>query len=196
LIKVGITGSIASGKSEVSKYYASLGYPVIDEDKIGHTALKEEGVKKDLVLAFGDAILTNGEINREALGSIVFGDATCLAHLNKLVHPLMIEKTLDLFEKYEKNGVSLIFLEAAILFEMTLNRYVNRILFIDASKKIRLTRLVEQRNYSIEEAKKRIRSQNVSNYKFQSDYVILNDGPLSDLHRKCDRILNRIKKSG
>jgi dephospho-CoA kinase len=196
LIKVGITGSIASGKSEVSKYYASLGYPVIDEDKIGHGVLKEARIKKDLVLAFGDTILMNGEIDRGALGSIVFGDATCLALLNKVVHPRMIEITLTVFEEYEKNGFFLIFLEAAILFEMTLNRYVNRILFIDASRKIRLTRLVEQRDYSIEEAKKRIRSQNVSNFKSQSDYVILNEGTLTDLHRKCDRILNRIIKSG
>ena len=97
---IGITGSIACGKSTVSNYLKSKGYIVIDADKIGHEALDDDYVKEKLILAFGNEILEDNKINRQKLGELVFGNSSNLNVLNSIIHPEIRKKIL---EKIDKN---------------------------------------------------------------------------------------------
>ena len=89
---IGITGSIACGKSTVSNYLKSKGYIVIDADKIGHEALEDDYVKEKLILAFGNKILEDNKINRQKLGELVFGNSSNLNVLNSIIHPEIRKK--------------------------------------------------------------------------------------------------------
>lgn len=89
---IGITGSIACGKSTVSGYLKSKGYVVIDADKIGHEALDSDYVKEKLILTFGNDILENNKINRRKLGELVFGKSNNLNILNSIIHPEIRKK--------------------------------------------------------------------------------------------------------
>ena len=86
---IGLTGGIGSGKSTVSRFLAELGAVIIDADKVGHEAFKPDTeLWGEVVAAFGRQILTaNGDIDREKLGEIVFGNPESLARLNQIMHP-------------------------------------------------------------------------------------------------------------
>ena len=94
MIKVAITGNIASGKSEVEKNIRDLGYLVFDADKIAHSCLKNN--KNIIIDTFGSKILVDGEISREKLGNIVFNDKDKLEKLNSIIHPEVI-KEINIF---------------------------------------------------------------------------------------------------
>lgn len=193
MLKVGITGGIASGKSEVARYFEKKGFAVIYEDQVGHDALKEPAIRSQLLRLFGDTIVdTQAEIDRKKLATIVFQDAKKLAQLNETIHPIMIQRTQEKFTEYEKAGHSLVFLEAAILFEMGLDRVVDRILYVYATRAVRVSRLTESRKLSLQEAKKRIRSQKIAENKKRSDYVLRNNSAKEELYNACERTLRRL----
>ena len=194
---MGITGSIASGKSEVSGYFESKGYPAIYEDEVGHQALLDPRILKETVRSFGKGILgAHGNIDRKALGRIVFEDPLALRLLNDIVHTWMIAQTLARFDALEKDRHPLVFLEAAILFEMGLDQHVDSIVFVDAPRKTRIQRLMSSRDYDIVEAERRVKAQRIRQYKAKSHYVISNEGTLETLYRRCDRVLSALLASG
>jgi len=86
---IGLTGGIGSGKSTVSRFLEELGAVIIDADRVGHEAFKPDTETwREVVAAFGQEILTTGgEIDRQKLGNIVFGNSQALARLNQIVHP-------------------------------------------------------------------------------------------------------------
>jgi dephospho-CoA kinase len=90
---IGILGGIGSGKSTVAAEFAKLGCKVIDADKIAHELLKKEAVRDKIVSLFGRAILDSaGKIDHRKLAEVVFGDADKLSSLNKIIHPLVLER--------------------------------------------------------------------------------------------------------
>ena len=114
-LNIGITGSIACGKSTVSNYLREKGYTIIDADKLGHIALTSDEVKEKLKKSFGYIILENNEISREKLGKLVFGNNENLKVLNSIVHPYIRKIILQLQEKHRDER--LVFLDIALLFE-------------------------------------------------------------------------------
>ena len=114
-MNIGITGSIACGKSTVSDYLKEKGYTIIDADKLGHVALTSEDVKRRLSETFGANILVNNEISREVLGKLVFGNDNNLKKLNNIIHPKIKELILKLQEEHENED--LVFLDIALLYE-------------------------------------------------------------------------------
>lgn len=89
---IGITGTIAAGKSTVSRYFRdAYGIPIIDADAVGHEVLSECPVKQELTKAFGSDILDadQGQVDRRKLGAIVFADAKALTRLNAITHPVI-----------------------------------------------------------------------------------------------------------
>ncbi|MDU6767088.1 MAG: dephospho-CoA kinase, partial [Gemella haemolysans] len=104
-MNIGITGSIACGKSTVSDYLKEKGYTIIDADKLGHVALTSEDVKRRLSETFGANILVNNEISREVLGKLVFGNDNNLKKLNNIIHPKIKELILKLQEEHENEDL-------------------------------------------------------------------------------------------
>jgi dephospho-CoA kinase len=139
---IGILGGIGSGKSTVAAEFAKLGCKVIDADKIAHELLEEPRVKGKIIGIFGRAILDSaGKIDREKLAEVVFDDADRLSSLNRIIHPLVLQRAEDLIEQYNRqNQVKAIVLDMPLLVEVGWDKRCDKLIFVDCEQKIRLDR--------------------------------------------------------
>lgn len=192
-MNIGITGSIACGKSTVSNYLREKGYTIIDADKLGHIALTSDEVKEKLKNSFGYIILENNEISREKLGKLVFGNNENLKVLNSIVHPYIRKIILQLQEKHRDER--LVFLDIALLFEAGFEDLVEKIIVVHVDEKIQLARLMSRNALSKEQAMFRIESQMSSNDKSKlGDYVINNSNTKEETYRQIDLILYELER--
>ena len=192
-LNIGITGSIACGKSTVSNYLREKGYIIIDADKLGHIALTSDEVKEKLKKSFGYIILENNEISREKLGKLVFGNNENLKVLNSIVHPYIRKIILQLQEKHRDER--LVFLDIALLFEAEFEDLVEKIIVVHVDEKIQLARLMSRNALSKEQAMFRIESQMSSNDKSKlGNYVINNSNTKEETYRQIDLILDELER--
>ncbi|HOJ64707.1 MAG TPA: dephospho-CoA kinase [Spirochaetota bacterium] len=142
---IGITGLFCAGKSAVEKIMQDeFGYSVIDLDKIGHIALKEK--ENDIIKKFGDYIIKDASIDRKKLGEIVFNDKKKLYTLNQIVWPFMIEYVEKKIKEIDSKKIVI---SGAVLFEMGLNRFCDKI-FVIRSNIFNIFKRAKKRNgYSI-----------------------------------------------
>ena len=189
---IGITGSIACGKSLVSNYLQEKGYTIIDADKIGHMALENDEVKKQLVNKFGKSILKDNEINRVTLGKLVFENNENLKELNNIIHP-QIRKNISEQIQVHKNE-KLVFVDVPLLFEAKFDDLVEKIIVVSLDEKIQLERLMNRNSLSKEEALQRIKSQiPVREKEKLGDYIVDNSFTQEDTYNQVDRILEKLK---
>ncbi|MGX7103053.1 dephospho-CoA kinase [Gemella sanguinis] len=190
---IGITGSIACGKSTISNYLKSKGYIVIDADKIGHEALDDDYVKEKLILAFGNEILEDNKINRQKLGELVFGNSSNLNVLNSIIHPEIRKKILEKIDK--NNDKELIFIDVALLFEAKFDDLVDKIIVVYVDKNTQLTRLMKRNSISKKEALSRIVSQMSPIEKAKlGDYTVNNNLDVINTYEQVDKVLSELKK--
>ena len=190
---IGITGSIACGKSTVSNYLKSKGYIVIDADTIGHEALDDDYVKEKLILAFGNEILEDNKINRQKLGELVFGNSSNLNVLNSIIHPEIRKKILEKIDK--NNDKELIFIDVALLFEAKFDDLVDKIIVVYVDKNTQLTRLMKRNSISKKEALSRIVSQMSPTEKAKlGDYTVNNNLDVINTYEQVDKVLSELKK--
>jgi len=190
---IGITGSIACGKSTVSNYLKSKGYIVIDADKIGHEALDDDYVKEKLILAFGNEILEDNKINRQKLGELVFGSSSNLNVLNSIVHPEIRKKILEKIDK--NNDQEFIFIDVALLFEAKFDDLVDKIIVVYVDENTQLTRLMKRNSISKKEALSRIVSQMSPIEKAKlGDYTVNNNLDVINTYEQVDKVLSELKK--
>lgn len=192
-MNIGITGSIACGKSTVSDYLIEKGYTIIDADKLGHVALTSNDVKRKLTEKFGDNILENNEISREKLGRLVFGNDDNLKILNSIIHPKIRELILKLQKEHKDEN--LVFLDIALLYEANFVDLVEKVVVIYVDEKVQLERLMTRNFLSMEEALMRIESQMKAKEKASlGDYVINNSYSKEDTFRQIDKIIKKLKR--
>ena len=185
-MNIGITGSIACGKSTVSDYLIAKGYTIIDADKLGHVALTSTDVKRKLAEKFGDEI-------REKLGKLVFGNDDNLKILNSIIHPKIKELILKLQEEHKDED--LVFLDIALLYEANFVDLVEKVAVVYIDKDVQLERLMMRNSFSKEEALKRIESQMSSQKKASlGDFVINNSYGKEDTFQQIDEILEKLKR--
>ena len=190
---IGITGSIACGKSTVSNYLKSKGYIVIDADKIGHEALDDDYVKEKLILAFGNEILDDNKINRQKLGELVFGNSSNLNVLNSIIHPEIRKKILQKIDK--NNDKEFIFIDVALLFEAKFDDLVDKIIVVYVDENTQLTRLMKRNSISEKEALSRIVSQMSPIEKAKlGDYTVNNNLDVINTYEQVDKVLSELKK--
>lgn len=190
---IGITGSIACGKSTVSGYLKSKGYVVIDADKIGHEALDSDYVKEKLILTFGNDILENNKINRRKLGELVFGNSSNLNVLNSIIHPEIRRRILEEIDK--NNDQEFIFIDVALLFEAKFDDLVDKIIVVYVDKNTQLTRLMKRNSISKKEALSRIVSQMSPIEKAKlGDYTVNNNLDVINTYEQVDKVLSELKK--
>ncbi|RJL24735.1 dephospho-CoA kinase [Bailinhaonella thermotolerans] len=185
MLKVGLTGGIGSGKSEVSRRLSEAGAIVIDADKIAREVVEPgtPGLAR-VVEEFGEEVLRpDGGLDRERLGSIVFADRDRLAALNAIVHPLVGERVAELQEAAPPDSV--LVYDVPLLVENGLAAMYDVVVVVDASEPTRLDRLVRLRGMTEADAKARIAAQADRETRLAAaDVVIDNDGPLEDLDRQ------------
>ena len=192
-MNIGITGSIACGKSTVSDYLIAKGYTIIDADKLGHVALTSDDVKRKLAEKFGDEILENNEISREKLGKLVFGNDDNLKILNSIIHPKIKELILKLQEEHKDEN--LVFLDIALLYEANFVDLVEKVAVVYVDEDVQLERLMTRNSLSKEEAIKRIESQMSPREKAAlGDFVINNSYSKEDTFQQIDEILEKLKR--
>ena len=192
-MNIGITGSIACGKSTVSDYLKEKGYTIIDADKLGHVALTSEDVKRRLSETFGANILVNNEISREVLGKLVFGNDNNLKKLNNIIHPKIKELILKLQEEHKDEN--LVFLDIALLYEANFVDLVEKVAVVYVDEDVQLERLMTRNSLSKEEAIKRIESQMSPREKAAlGDFVINNSYSKKDTFQQIDEILEKLKR--
>ena len=194
---IGLTGGIACGKTTVARLFQNFGADVIDADSVGHRLLREDlSVKKKLVATFGASILdSKNEIDRLKLGRIVFNSPDQLQALNKIVHPLIIERIkADVAKKSSSAGKSIIVIDAALLLELDLKYVVDFVVLVYADENIQMQRLT-QRGLSYEDARRRIKSQMPSHEKTRfADFVIYNNGSLSNTAKQAEEVWRALTK--
>ena len=192
-MNIGITGSIACGKSTVSNYLLEKGYTIIDADKLGHIALTSEDVKRKLAEKIGDEIIENNEISREKLGKLVFGNEDNLKILNSIIHPKIKKLILKLQDEHKDE--QFVFLDIALLYEAKFVDLVERVIVVYVNEKVQIERLMSRNSLSKEEALSRIKSQMSAEEKAAlSDYSIDNSDTMEKTYQQIDEILEKIKR--
>ena len=193
---IGLTGKSCAGKDEVAKILSSFGFVIIDEDKLGHIALKEN--KQKLVDAFSDIILTDGEVDRKKLSKLVFSNKENLKKLESISHPWMIEETKRIEKEESKKG-NIVVINAAILFRLGLDKISDEIVYVDAPLSLRAERAMLRNGTKKEDFLKREENQEDISYIFETFcgkiVKVINDKDKESLYRQvkdyCDTILAR-----
>ena len=197
MLVLGLTGGIGTGKSEVTRALASLGASVIDADRVGHEAYKpHQGIWQEVVEAFGEGILRpDGEVDRKALGAIVFSHPDAMAKLNGIMHPWMAGEIERRIDEMGVAGVEVVVLEAALLIEAGWQRLVDELWVTTADEDDAVYRVSQRSGLSEEEVRGRMATQMpVAEKLAQADVVIENSGSLEDLHRRVTEEWNgRVK---
>ena len=184
MLVIGLTGSIGTGKSEAARQLEILGASIISADQVGHEAYTPNTEAwEQVVAAFGDDILQDDkDIDRRKLGAIVFSDPSQLEKLNAIMHPRMARMVSDKIEALRGQGVKVVVVEAALLFEAGWDTLVEEVWVTDTSEDIVVGRLKERNGLSEEEAKKRINSQMDRAERIErSDFVIDNSSDMAGL---------------
>jgi dephospho-CoA kinase len=184
---IGITGGIASGKSTVSRFLKELGVVVIDADRIGHEVLRSDrGVRRKLAAAFGQQILTpGGSVSRRKLGKLVFDDPEALARLNQIMHLRIAARVKARLERYRRDGVGVVVVEAALLLEAGWASLVDEVWVTVASEATVLKRLKMRSGLSDAESRARLRAQlSVAERLKRADVVIDTDCRLDELRAR------------
>jgi dephospho-CoA kinase len=157
MLRIGLTGGIASGKSAVAAMLRDMGIPVVDADAVAH-ALMEPGqaAHREILSEFGgDVADEQGFINRGKLARMVFADSAKLARLNAILHPRVEEETFRQFAAWEREGKDLAFVEAALLVEAGIYRKLDGVVVAWSTPEQQLLRLRE-RGMSEEQARSRL----------------------------------------
>lgn len=157
---LGLTGSIASGKSAVSAILEELGAYIVDCDLISREVVaKGSQTLKELVQIFGSEILySNGELNRQKLAKLIFADEEAREKLNSLVHPVIWQKAFAEAGRAAEEG-KVVFIVAPLLFEHGAEAAMEGVWVVDIKEELQLKRLCKRDNLSPQEAKLRISAQ-------------------------------------
>jgi dephospho-CoA kinase len=198
MILIGLTGNIASGKSEVARMLADRGATVIDADILSREAV-EPGTQalKDIVKRWGKEVLgDDGSLDRAALRQIVFADQSELDALNRIVHPGVTRLRDREIAKARERGDQLVVCVIPLLFERNLVEEFDVIILVDAPRPIRLERLVSTRELDHTDAMNMIVAQMPAELKrARADYVIENVGTIEDLERDVDALWSSLQRN-
>ena len=193
---IGLTGGIASGKSLVSQRLAQRGAVVVDADKLGHQSYRR-GTETfaAVVQAFGqDIVGADGEIDRGALGSKVFGDAVARKRLEAIVWPAIRRLGAERIEALRGQGAPVVVLEAAVLIEADWLDLADEVWLVLTSPETARQRLIERNGLSAEQADARIGAQLTNEQRRpHAQVVIENDGTLDELRAAVDRAWNKLQ---
>ena len=178
---IGLTGGSGSGKSVAAAIFAELGAFIIDADKISHDITDSDPkVLAKIKEEFSEKVFENGKLSRKALGRVVFGDKNALEKLNRIVHPVIAEKTKELVKS---SGSRLVIIDAPLLFAVKeIVELCTETVAVCAPEEMRINRIMIRDGLTREEARMRIRSQMPQQELAEkADFVIENDGDIEKL---------------
>ena len=180
---IGLTGSIASGKSTVSAMLKQQGYPIVDADEIARFVV-EPGtpVIEKIVQTFGQEVLReDGSLNREKLGERIFGNVEERDKLNSIIHPAIRGEMIRQREEQIAAGANTVIMDIPLLFESKLQSFVDKVLVVSVMPNVQKQRLIARNQLTEKEAENRISSQLPMALKEAgADAVIYNNGTVEE----------------
>ncbi len=182
MLKVGITGKIAAGKSSVENILRKKGFLTVDLDEVSHNLFEDNKDTKEKILKEFHTL------SRKKIGDIVFSDKAKRKKLESIIYPKLQNYILNLFKK----DYPVVFISGALLYEAGFDKFFDKIVYIDTNENTRLKRLIKRNNYTETEAKKRILAQK-DDYKYKADFVIENNSKETILKDKVDEMLCFLK---
>jgi dephospho-CoA kinase len=197
MLRFGLTGGIASGKSTVAAMLRELGFPVLDADRLAHQLIEPgTAAHEEVVREFGREILdAKGRVNRSKLGALVFADRGKLEKLNAIVHPRVAEATRLQFDAWEREGKSVAFVEAALIVEAGMHKSLDGLLVAWCTPEQQAARLRE-RGLSEAEARSRIALQMPQDEKLRHATEKIDcSGTLEETRRQVEALAARLRSS-
>lgn len=198
MLKVGLTGGIGAGKSEVSRLLVERGAVLVDADRIAREVVAPgtEGLAA-VVAEFGaDVLDSDGALDRPKLGAIVFADPARLAALNAIVHPLVGARSAELERAAaDAAGDTVVVHDVPLLTENGLAPLYDVVVVVDASPETQLDRLVGLRGMTVDDARARMAAQATREQRLEiADLVVDNDGPLEKLAPRVDEVWQELRQ--
>lgn len=191
---IGLTGSIGTGKSMISKQFQALHIPVVDADLIAREVV-EPGAPafKEIVTTFGENILqADGTLDRKQLGAIVFQNEEKRQQLNAIIHPAIRKEMLRQRDLWVEGGASCVVLDIPLLYESKLEHFVDKIIVVSTEPDVQLVRIMKRDQCTEKEALDRIRSQiPVAEKEKLADAVIDNNGTREQSVAQLQSILTK-----
>ena len=195
VLLIGLTGNIASGKSEVARIFSDLGATVIDADELAREVVEPGTPALTAVVArWGERVLNrNGTLNRAALRAIVFADAAEREALNAIIHPEVKRRRDQLVAEARARGDRVVVSAIPLLYETGLEGEYDQVILVDAPDDVRLGRLMHRRGLSAAEAGRMMAAQMPASAKrAKANIVIDNDGDLKVLRRTVERVWHEL----
>ena len=190
MLKIAITGNIASGKTTVQKILEQKSYKVLDTDIVGHKLLDELPEIKNEFSKY-EIFNTDGKINRPELGKLVFSNPELKAKLEEIIHPAIKSEILKFFDYNADEKV--VFVGIPLLFETNMRDIFDKAVLIYTNDNIRKERLIKRNLYTAEYAQCRMDSQmSQDNKKALCEYIIDNNGNLDNLSKEVQSFLNNL----
>lgn len=194
-MKIGITGTIASGKTSVSILFRRMGFSVFNADNYAKMATHASNpcFQPLLGVLSKDVLDESGDIDRKKMASIIFNDEEKRKAVNAIVHPYVIEGMRNFFTNHQKDPI--VFAEIPLLFEANLKNEFDKVLVVTCDKDTAIKRMEEDREYTRQEALDRYASQiDPSLQVKKADFVIENNGDLKELGSKVNQFVAQMRK--
>jgi dephospho-CoA kinase len=198
MLRLGLTGGIASGKSAVAAMLREMGFAVLDADSLAHKLIEPgQPAYEEVLHEFGPSIIApGGRVDRAKLGAIVFNDRAKLDRLNAIVHPRVAEVIFSQFEVWRRAGVrDAVFVEAALLVESGIHKNLDGLVVAWCTPEQQVERLVT-RGLSEAEARRRIAAQLPVEEKLSlATEKIDCTGSLDETRRQVEALASKLRRS-
>jgi dephospho-CoA kinase len=198
MLRIGLTGGIATGKSTAGAMFVELGCHLIDSDRITHELLDPgQAVHAAVVQEFGKGILApDGTIDRRILGNLVFADPKARTALNSLVHPAVIRRQQEWLEEVEEkdpHGIAIV--DAALMIEVGTYKNYDKLVVVTCRPEIQRQRLKARSTLTEDQIEARIRSQMPPEEKAKyADFVIDSSGPIAETREQVRKIYEQLRR--
>jgi dephospho-CoA kinase len=194
MIRLGLTGSIGSGKSTVAEMLRSRGIPVLDADAIARQVSRDSGTLEAVKLEFGPEYVLERDLNRPKVAALVFNNPEARARLNAIIHPRVRAEMTRLQSNLELEGAKLVVQDIPLLFENGYEKIFDATFLVDAPLEDRVARVQARDGLTREAILARDDAQMPAHEKrLKATYILENDGDLAHLERQLVAVLEQVR---
>ncbi len=193
MVIVGLTGSMAMGKSTAARYLASLGIPVFDSDAVVHALYEGEAVER--IEKEFSGVSEQGRVDRSRLSEAIAGSSDAIARLEAIVHPMVRRKQREFILREAEQGVGLVILDIPLLFESSADALVDAVIVVSAPEPVQRERLAARRGLTPEKIDDLLgRQMPDADKRARADFVVDSSGPMKATYAQLDCIMATLRE--
>ncbi|MBQ6896849.1 MAG: dephospho-CoA kinase [Oscillospiraceae bacterium] len=194
-LTVALTGQSGAGKSSLGRYFASMGYTVIDCDEVAKDIHNNTDCQTELCIAFGDDIVKDGAVDKPLLAKRAFADAESLDILTSITHPFIIKSILEATEKAFTDGEEIVIVDGAVIIGHEFEKYCDKFIVVTCDREKQYERLIARDGITRQQAVNRIAKQTkLETMLSKADFVVYNNGTLQEMENQGAYILRTLNK--